>query len=118
MAQVDESPTLNYVAAPDDADPVTQGLHFGEDVARQQDRSTIPSILLDAQPKFGFHERIETGSGLVENQQFDVGRQCRDQGDLLSIPLGIRATLLGRVQIETLEELILLGEVEPASQPT
>jgi hypothetical protein len=53
---------------------------------------------------------------LVEQQQLDVGRQPGDERDLLPVALGIGAALLGRVQVEALEQLGAPVLVEPPAQ--
>ena len=63
------------------------------------------------------HQRVQARGRLVEDQQLDVGRQRRDQRDLLAVALGVRAALLGRVELEALEQLGAALLVEAAAQP-
>ena len=42
---------------------------------------------------------------LVEQQQLGVGGERGDDGDLLPVALGVGAALLGRVELEALDEL-------------
>ena len=62
-------------------------------------------------------ERVEAGGRLVEHEQLGVGGERRDERDLLPVALGVRAALLGRVELEALEQLRAALRVEPAAQP-
>ena len=62
------------------------------------------------------HQRVQARGRLVEDQQLDVGRQRGDQRDLLAVALGVGAALLGRVELEALEQLRPARLVQPAAQ--
>ena len=102
----------------DDAHPVAQRLDLGEDVARQQHRAPFGLDLADAVLEHRLHQRVEARRRLVEDQQLGVGRQRRDQADLLAVALRVRAGLLGRVELEALEQLVAAPESRsPRSRP-
>ena len=50
------------------------------------------------------HERVEAGGGLVQDEQVGRGGERGDQGDLLPVALGVGPALLGRVELEPLEQ--------------
>ena len=52
------------------------------------------------------HQRVQPGRRLVEHQQVDVGGERRDQRDLLPVALGVGPALLGRVEVEPLQQLL------------
>jgi len=52
------------------------------------------------------HQRVQSRGGLVQQEELGLGRERRDERDLLTVALGVRAGLLRRVQIESLHELI------------
>ncbi len=64
------------------------------------------------------HQGVEAGGRLVEEQEGDVGGEGGDEGDLLAVALGVRAALLGRVELERLEQLVALAPVDPAPEPS
>ena len=49
----------------------------------------VGSELLDAVAEDLLHQRVQPGRRLVEEQQLHVGRERRDQGDLLPVALGV-----------------------------
>ena len=98
-------------------DAVAQRLDLGEDVAGEQDRAAARALLGDALAEDLLHQRVQPGRRLVEDQQLDVGGQRGDQRDLLAVALGVGAALLGRVELEALEQLGAALLVEPAAQP-
>ena len=66
----------------------------------------------DARAEDLLHQRVEPGRRLVEDQQLDVGRQRGDERDLLAVALGVRAALLGRVELEALEQVGAAPRIE------
>jgi hypothetical protein len=85
-------------------------------VAGEQDGAALGADLVDAVLEHALHERVEPGGGLVQDEELDVGRERRDQPDLLAVALGVGAALLARAQLEALEQLGLALRVEPAAQ--
>jgi hypothetical protein len=73
--------------------------------------------LRDAVLELGLHQWVETRGGLVQHEQLDVGGQRRDQRDLLPVALAIGASLLGRVELETLQQVGLARFGGTATQP-
>ena len=73
--------------------------------------------LLDALLEDRLLQRVEAGGRLVEQEQLDVRGERRDQRDLLPVALRVGAALLGRVELEALEQLRAPRRVEPAAQP-
>ena len=71
----------------------------------------------DALAEHRVHQRVEARGRLVEQQQLDVGGERGDQRDLLPVALGVGARLLGRVELEALQELGAALLVEAAAQP-
>jgi len=117
MPQLGQRAALHGAAGADDAHPVAQCLHLGQDVAGQQHRAALGLHLADAVLEGTLHQRVESGGRLVQEQQFGAGRERRDQSDLLPVALGIGAGLLGRVQLEPLQQLVPPDRVEVAAQP-
>ena len=112
-----QRPGLLRTAGADDAHPVAQRFDLGEDVARQQHGAAFGLDLADAVLEDGFHQRVETGGRLVEDQQLGVRRERGDEADLLPVALRVRAGLLRRVELEALEQLVAPARVEVAAQP-
>ena len=81
-------------------------LDLAEDVAGEQHRAARGLALGDALVEDLLHQRVEPGGRLVEDQQLGVGRERRDERDLLPVALGVGAALLGRVELEPLEQLV------------
>ena len=69
-------------------------------------------------PELGLHEGVEPCGGLIQDQKLDIRRQGGDERHLLPVPLGVGAPLLGGIEVETLQELLFLGLVEPSTKPT
>ena len=100
---------LHGPALADDRDPVGQPLDLAEDVAGQQHGRARGRVLGDALVEDLLHQRVEPRGRLVEDQQLGVGGEGRDQRDLLPVALGVGAALLGRVELEPLEQLVAAG---------
>ena len=60
------------------------------------------------------HQRVQAGRRLVEHEQVHVGGERRDQRDLLPVALGVRAALLGRVEVEPLQQLLAMARAGSA----
>ena len=99
-SQFSEGSGRHGPAPADDAHPVGEGLDLAEDVAGQQNRAALLAPLADDLLEGLFHERIQPGGGLVEDEQVGVGGEGGDQGDLLPVALGVVADPLGRVEVE------------------
>ena len=110
-------PVSTHRPAADDADPVAEPLHLGQDVAAQQHGVPVVAEPVDALLEDRLHQRVEPGGRLVEDEQLDVGGERGDERDLLPVALGVGAALLGRVQLEPLDQLGAPLLVEPAAQP-
>ena len=117
VAKLRQAAGLDDAPLAHDRDPVRQGLDLGEDMAGQQNRATRRLHLADGLLEDCLHQRIEAGSGLVEQQQVHVRGERGDQRHLLPIALGVGAGLLGRVQIEAIAQIIPSRPVPPAAQP-
>ena len=59
-----------------------------------------------------FH--IQAHRGLVEDEKVGPDHQGGDQDDLLVVPLGIGAHLLGRIEVELVDQLVPVDLVEVA----
>ncbi len=108
---------LDGTARPDDRDPVAQRLGLGEDVAGQQDRHAAVAGLADALLEHVLHQRIQAAARFVEQQQSGIRRERRDQRHLLPIALGVGARLLGRIEVEPLDQLGAPLLVDAAAHP-
>ena len=109
---------LLRVAHADDAQPIAQRFDLGQDVAGEQHRSSLGLHLANAVLEYRLHERVESRRRFVEDQQLGVGGQRRDQADLLAVALGVGAGLLGRVELEALEQLVAAPRSRsPRSRP-
>ena len=116
VAQLLERAALGRPPRPDDGDAVAQCFDLGENVAGQQDAATGVAKLLDDVLEHGLHEGVETGGRLVQQVQLYVRAERRHEGDLLSVALGVGADLLGRVELESLKQLLSSGRIETSPQ--
>ena len=114
MRQIRQRPGFDEAALPDDGDVVGQILDLRQDVAGQQDRGSRGDALADDCGELPLHERVEARRRFVEDQRIDVGRQRRDEHDLLAVALGVFAVLLRRVEAETLDQFGAHGGVVAA----
>jgi hypothetical protein len=105
------------LALADDGDPVREDLDLRQDVRRQEYRAAGRLRLADAILEHRFHEGVQAGGRLVEQQQLDVAGERGDQGDLLPVALGVGASLLGRVEAEAFDQVVAAFTVELAAQP-
>ena len=106
VPQLVEGAGLDRPALADDRDPVGQPLDLAEDVAGQQHRRARGHPLRHAVVEDLLHQRVQPGRRLVEHQQVHVGGERRHQRDLLPVALRVRPALLGRVQVEPLQQLL------------
>ena len=116
MTQLAQSARLHAPAGPQDADPVTQPFGLGQDVAGQQHGAAVVAELVDARLEHRLHERVQARGRLVEQQQLHLGGQRGHDGHLLPVPLGVAASLLGGVEVETLHQLSASTLIEAAAQ--
>lgn len=107
--------TFDGLARPDDRHAFAQRFRFGQDVAGQQHRRAPVTGLRHALLKHVLHQRVQSTAGPVQEQQPGMGRERRDEGDLLAVALRIRAGLLVRVQIEALDQLRAAPLVDAAA---
>src|SRR5690606_4589585 len=118
VPQLVEGARLDGPAVADDAHPVTEGFDLGEDVAGQEHGPAVGRVLLDHLPKSGLHQRVETGGRLVEDEEVHVRGEGGHQRHLLTVPLRIGGSLLGGIQVETLDQIGPALLVEPPAQTT
>ena len=111
VAHVGERAGLDGAAGADDADAVGERLDLAEDVAGEQHGAALAAQVLDDAAEDRLHQRVQPGGRLVEQEQLDVGGQGGDEGDLLPVALGVGAALLGRVELEPLDEVVPAGHV-------
>lgn len=116
VAHLAERPGLHVLPEPDDAHAVTELLDLGQDMAGEQYRLARFLRLRDDVLEDDLHERVESGRGLVQEQQLRVGRERGDDGDLLPVALGVRPALLGRVEVEAFDQLVPAPPVQSAAQ--
>ena len=105
VAEILEGARVGGPAGADDGQVIAERLDLGEDVAREQDGAAGGMGLADHLLEDGHHERVEAGGGLVQQVEFDVGREGRDERDLLPVSLGVGAALLRRVELEPFDEV-------------
>ena len=120
VAHVGEGARLDGAAEADDAHLVGEGLDLAEDVAGEQHGAALAAQLLHDAAEDGIHQRVQPGRRLVEEEQLDVGGERGDEGDLLPVALGVGAALLGRVELEPLDERRRDGatSMPPRSRPS
>ena len=83
------------------------------------DSSTVrPAVaqLADDVLEDDLHQRVETGGRLVQEVELDVGGERRDERHLLPVALRVGADLLGRVELEPLQQRAAPCPVETAAQ--
>jgi hypothetical protein len=101
-----ERARLDRPALANDRDPVGEPLDLAEDVAREQHGRARRDPFGHTVREDLLHQRVQPGGRLVEDQQVDVCRESRDQRHLLPVALGVGAALLGRVEVEPLQQLL------------
>ena len=104
VAQLGQAAGVDDAAGAHDAHPVAGPLDLAEDVARQQHGAPLVLQRGELALEDLLHERVEAGRRLVEHEQRHVAGQRRDEGDLLPVALGVGLALLGRVELEALDE--------------
>src|SRR5579859_1366762 len=104
---------LHNPTTPNDAHPLTERLDLRENMARQQDRTTTLTLLRNTLTEYFFHERIEARSRFVQDQQFNIRGQCRDQGYFLAISLRVGPTLFSWIKLELFEQSSATTRVHP-----
>ena len=73
--------------------------------------------LVDAPAECLLHQRVEAAGRLVEDEQLGPAHQCRDQDQLLAVPLRVGAHLLGRVEVEAVDQLVAIVGVDRPVHP-
>jgi hypothetical protein len=94
-----------------------KGLDLTQDVRRQEHRLPGGARLGHAAAERLFHKRVEPAGGLVEHEQVRARHQGGDEQYLLLVALGVSPHFLGRVKIETLDQLVAVRGVDPALDP-
>ena len=117
VAQLGEVARLDAPAVTDDRHGVAQALDLAEDVAAEQHGGAPLVQVLHLVAEGRLHEGVEPGRRLVEEEELGVGRQGRDQGDLLPVARGVGAHLGRQVEPEALDEGGLAGQVDPPVHP-
>ena len=117
MPHLGQRPHLDQATLAQDAHPVAQGLDLTQDVRRQE--HGLPGIagLGHAVAERLLHERVEPGGGLVEHEQVGARHQGGDEQYLLPVALGVGPDLLGRIEVEPLDQLVAVRGVDPALDP-
>lgn len=104
VAQFGQRAHLDKGSVTQDGDAVAQRLNLAQDVGRQEDGLPTPARRTDALPKALFHQRVEPGGGLVQEQKIGAAHQRCDQHDLLAIPLRVGANLPRGVELEQFDQ--------------
>ena len=85
-------------ALADQADPIGDVLHLGQDVRGEEDRAAALGGLGDQLVERLLHERVEAARRLVEDEQVGVVHERLDEPDLL--PVSARELLDPAVEVE------------------
>ena len=117
-AQVGEAAGGDGAATANDAYPVGQRLDLVEDVAGEQHRDAVLPSLAYALLEGLFHQRVEPGRGLVEDEQVRLRGQRGHKGDLLAVALGVVPDPLRRVEIKAFDQVFPALQVDPAVRRT
>ena len=72
-------------AAPEDRHPVGDALHLRQRVRREEDRASLRRHLPQQVVKPLLHQRIQSGDGLVEDQQLGLVHERLHEAELLAI---------------------------------
>ena len=81
---------------------VRHGLHLGQHVGGEEHGGAGVAGLADDGEDLLLHERVETGGGLVEDEELGAVHERLDEPELLLVALGERAGLAAEVQFEPL----------------
>ena len=63
------------------------------------------------------HQRIQPAGRLVQHEQVRPGHERGNQDQLLAVALGVGADLLGRIEVEALDQLVPIGGIDAALHP-
>ena len=114
MPHLGQRAHLHELARPQDAHPVAERLDLAQDVRGEEHGLAAVAGLADAVPERLLHQRVEPAGRLVEDEQVGAGHQGGDQDDLLPVPLGVGADLLGGIEVEPGDQLVPVGLVDLA----
>ena len=106
MPHLGQRPHLHELSRPQDAHPVAERLHLAQDVRGEEHRLAAAARLPDALPERLLHQRIEPARRLVQDEQVGAGHQRGNEDDLLPVPLGVGADLLGGIEVEPGDQLV------------
>ncbi len=104
VSQLGEGAGLDRATTPDDRDGVADLLHLAQDVRGEQHR---PSRVLDPLYVLGedrLHQGVQAGGRLVEDVELGVDEEGGHERHLLAVALRVRACLLGRVELEAVQQ--------------
>ena len=90
----------------DEADPIRDVLHLGQDVRREEDRPATADDLRDELVERLLHERIEPTRRLVEHEQVGVVHERLDETDLLPVPARELLDPAAEVEVEPCGKLV------------
>jgi hypothetical protein len=117
MAHLRERPHFDQDAIAKDPYPVAQRLDLTQDVRRQKHGLVALARIVDAVAKYLLHQGIEPAGRFVKDEQVGAGHERSDEDELLAVPLGVGAHLLGWVEVEAPNELVPIGRVDLALYP-
>src|SRR4029079_16485296 len=106
VTELTQATGLHRPALANDGHAVGQRLGLAQDVAAQQDGPAFVAQRAHARPEVDLPQRVEAGRRLVQEVDVGVAGERRDQRDLLTVASGVRPRLLGRVEVEQLEESV------------
>ncbi len=111
MAHLSQCSHLDQSTLPQYAHAITEGFHLAHDVGGQQYGLVSLLGFVNADAEGLLHQRVEAARRFVEDQEVGTTRQRRDEHQLLPISLGIGSDLLGRVEVESLDQLVAVRRI-------
>lgn len=96
--------------------PVGHPLHLRQRVAGQEHGPTFGRHVVHQVVELLLDERIETGAGLVEDDQVGAVHERLGEPDLLAVARGVVAALPRQVGPEALSQLVDVGPVDATAQ--
>ena len=112
VAHLGERPHFHEPSRAQDRDSVAQRLHLAQDVRGQEDGLAVLAGLRHALAECAFLQRIQAARRLVQEQQIGPRHEPGDQNELLPVPLRVGTHLLGRIELEALDQQVPVGDVD------
>ncbi len=107
---------LDDAAFPDDRHAIAGLLDLAEDVAREEGCSALADGLAQELEERLLDERVEPGGGLIEHEQVGSVLEGDDEPDLLLVALRVLLEGAARVEVESGDEVRLVGRIDAAAE--